>query len=150
MDQRAEHRRRVGAAAGYDDVGPLVERGGYGKGADVGVHRHHLLGQLLAGEHVGRARGTHFVEPHRQVVALDIGDLQVQARLGDSRFQSAGQGGGVQATGVGHDADAALGDLAEDRCHHLDGVGDEPPGLGVLGAAAGQQGHRDLCQVVTD
>src|SRR5690606_41354749 len=80
-------------------------------------------------------------------VAVQHGDLQVDAGLLAGGGHGRGAGGGVDAAGVADDADLLLGDLAQQGCQHVDEVLGEAF-LRVLHARAGHDRHGDLGQVV--
>lgn len=125
---RAGDEGRVGDPAGDDDVGPGPQTGGDPGAAEVGVGGEEAVG-------------------YGQAVALDVGDGDRHADLGRQLPYGVGQSGGVEAAGVGDDLHPALVGEVE-PFFELAQEGGGVPLLGVLEAAAAEDEHGQLGQVV--
>ncbi len=131
--RRAHDQRRVGDAAGDDDVRARAQGLGDAPTSEVGVRRHRLAG------HGRRDR----VERAPQVVALDVRD----PRAGPELLERRGEPGRVEPARVGDDLDAA-GDAVGEDVAHLRQEGLRVPGVGVLGLGLREDEHRQLGEVV--
>ena len=131
---RPDDDRCVGHPAGDDDVGAAFEAVDDAPRAEVGVGRQRSPETQLAG-------------PRRQVVALDMGDLGVEAEPFGERADSGGQARRVQPAGVRDDPDA----LVECGAQALLELGQEGLGISAVrgfGAVAGQDQHGQLGEIV--
>jgi hypothetical protein len=91
---------------------------------------------------------TEAVDAVEDVVALDVGDVDVEAEAGAEITHLPGAAGRVEPAGVGDHLDAPVDAGAE----HLLHLGQERAcvaGLGVTGALLVQDQHRQLGQPVT-
>ncbi len=135
------HERRVGHPPGHHDVGPARQGLGDPEAAEVGVGAHGLapgLGQGPARVEVGQrvARRLQAPQAVEDVVALDVGDGDVDAELGGQLAQALRQAGRVEPPGVGHHLDAAVDAGAEDVLHlPVEGAGVAERGV-ALGATS--------------
>ena len=115
---RPDDHRRVGDPAGDDDVGAAVEAVDDAPRAEVGV----------GGQRSGRAE-PEFGGPRHQVVALDVGDVGVEAEPFGQRAHRGGQAGRVEPAGVGDDPHAVV----ERGAQALLELGQEGLGVAAVG-----------------
>lgn len=119
----------VGDASGDDDVGAFAEAGGDADAAEVGVR----------GEGAGVVAGA--------VVAFDVGDAGGDAEAVGEVADGVGEGGGVEAAGVGDDAYAVVVGEAEAFLELAqEGLG--VAAAGVFEAVAAEDEHGEFGEVV--
>ena len=125
VDHRAADERRVGDAAGNDDLGARGEALGHGERTDVGVGAEQVvldLGQRPAVVHVlHRVAGVgQFRDAGQDVVAVDYADFEALDALLAGEFENGLQAAvGVDSAGVGDHLDALLVDCGQRAVQHL-------------------------------
>ena len=124
VDLRRQEHRRIGRAAGDDDVGAARQRFHDGPGAEVGVGRDELVAERadrLAGLFEQVVATSHHLQ---HVVAGDGGDLDpAEAQRAGDLLDLLGGGERVGSTHVGDDPDALGAAGGQDRLHPLDEQG---------------------------
>ena len=148
----ADDQRRVGDAAGDDDVGAVLEGAGDAEPAEVGVGGQRPVGpgrqRLAAGEMPQRVTGwRQRIEAVEDIVAVDVGDAQLVAAAGGQLAGCGGEAGRVESAGVDDEPDPIGHEGLEGGVEVVEEAGGVALG-GVFGARLAEDEHRDLGEVV--
>ena len=146
MDHRRQKQRRIGRAAGDDDIGACCQRLRHRLGAEIGIGRQQAVAELLDGAVEFHDRQIAVLAGIEHVVADDGGDLQ---RRQPERFRDLGglaRGGfRIGRAHIGDDLDALGGAKRQHRAHPLleQRI---VAAVGVLHARLLRQRHRALAE----
>lgn len=150
VDQRSQDHRAVHHPSGDDDVRALRQRRRDRERTEIGVGADDVFGEGRPGEHIAMAGRPQFVQSRAQVVAVDEGHGQREARLADHPLERRRQSGRIDAAGIGDDFQALRSDLMKMRADvNRQEIGPIARG-GIGGLHPAEDAHRTFGQIVED